>query len=68
MEKISKKILLKREIQTVDTDNDGTADSIVFKPKTFTIDDEDYLINIQFILTEDIKNIGLYTENKEEGE
>jgi hypothetical protein len=60
MEKINKKILLKREIQTVDTDNDGVADSIVFKPIK--------PINIQFTLNEDIKNIGLYTENKEEEE
>ena len=60
MEKISKKILLKRGIQTVDTDGDGIADSI-----EFTIKEP---INIQFTLYEDIKNIGEFTENKEEGE
>jgi hypothetical protein len=53
-------VLLKNRIQVIDTDGDGIGDSIVYLPKD--------PINIQFTMTEDVQNLGLYTEYEELGE
>jgi hypothetical protein len=50
-------VLLKNTIQVTDSDGDGVNDSIVFLPKN--------PINLQFTLTEDVQNLGLYTEYEE---
>jgi hypothetical protein len=53
VDSIKREILLKRGIVTEDTDGDGIKDTISFKPKQS--------FNIQFTLTEDIKNMGIST-------
>lgn len=60
MEKYERKIKVKKELTTIDTNNDGIEDTIVY------INSDDLFISV--ILKQTIKDLGVYTDYEEEPE
>lgn len=60
MEKYERKIKIKKELATIDTNNDGIEDTIVY------INSDDLFVSV--ILKQTIKDLGVYTDYEEEPE
>ena len=60
MERYERKIKIKRELSTIDTDNDGIDDTIAYLNK----DD----LYVSFLLKQTVKDLGVYTDYNEEPE
>lgn len=60
MEKYERKIKIKRELTTIDTNNDGIEDTIAY------INKDDLFLSV--ILKQTIKDLGIYTDYQEEPE